>query len=380
MIAFLVVGLFRGFLCSVPAGILLLGLASYSLILPGFLAGVALRWGSADVLRWLQFCLFINLPFLLTGVLEAAGVRSDLLGGISMEWYRVRGDDHIPLPSGSFRSPDILGYHAATAFSITCILLLSSKGKRSRSRYASLALACLFLLVMVARRKMLGLAAVFLLYGLTYLSVVYRNVPWVDQGFPRVPVQKLALAVLLIMLFVGPIPQVQYAVSLLSDLPGRLWVSCWEAPATTILQNGIWGRGLGVATQGNYYFAPKELGVWQEDGISRLFLEAGIPGAGFALAFAGLMLFVIHRTQVGLIPEFLQETVLKHDICEINRNSKPIVLTGLAGLLVANGVTAAVSHQHISGDPLSIGLLGLYAGLFFSLAKPSKPFTVESAL
>ncbi len=380
MIAFLFVGLCRGVLCGVPAGILLLGLASYSLIVPGFLVGVMLRWRSTDALRWLEFCLLVNVPFLLTGVLEAAGVRSDLLGGISMEWYRVRGDLHIPLPSGLFRSPDILGYHAATAFSIACILLLASASRQARWRYAFLATSVLFLLVLVARRKMLGFVAVFLVYGLTYLSVVYRNVPWVQHRFPSVGVQRLTLALLLATLFVGPIPQVQYAVSTLSDLPGRLSVSFWKAPATTIEQNGFWGRGLGIGTQGNYYLANKEPGVWQEDGISRLFLETGVLGAGFALAFGMVVLLAVHRAQVLLIPQLLQITDSKQDVSKIDDYSKPVVLTGLAALIVANGVTAAISHQHISGDPLTIGLVGLYAGLFFSIARSDRPLAVEAAL
>ncbi len=61
----------------------------------------------------------------------------------------------------------------------------------------------------------------------------------------------------------------------------------------TLIESGFVGNGIGTATQGGYHFATSKSG-WQEDGVSRILAELGIPGA-ICLVLAAIQFLLLLR-------------------------------------------------------------------------------------
>jgi hypothetical protein len=358
LVIYLTLGATIAVLRSVPVSVILLGTASTVAPVPGFLVGRALASRGTLIKQLLALSCLSNSVAISSAFLDLAGMRTSVLGGIQMEWYRMREGFSIPLPSGIFRSPDILGLHVAHTFAFAAILSAIPQSRILRRLWQWLFLWAGFVLVFAARRKMVGLCGVFLCCYMTMLCSLARPrrpalaIPGWRSGL--VLASGLGVAALVVGYY--GFEQLVFAATTLTELPLRAAVSI-QASLTTIEQSGFWGQGLGFVTQGRSHVDSSVTTGWQEDGLSRFVMEAGVLGG--ILAISSLLIFF-----VGTLAKLKQRCSFQ-DL--VDTSHWRVLNVGFFSLLLANVACGAISHLHISGDPVSLGFIGLFAGCLWPL-------------
>lgn len=352
-------GLFPGAVISLALyqnGVLLAGLGfiSYAAPLLGIALGAALAYRMQTLKKLLQLYVIVNCIAFTGSVAEWLEWDWPALGGLQgFEWIRHMPGVIVRLISGFFRSPDIAGFHAANVLMVSTILLLNRGDKPGFRRsisplWMSTAIWSVVPLVLCGRRKMLMMPVVFLVAYLLYVQLAAKH------NMTRI----LSYVVLLIAIAAIPLALYRdeegiedhqaYFATTFSEVAPRLKENVAGGVVGTLRQSGVLGSGLGVATQGAQHFAVEaRRDVWQEDGISRLFKELGIPGV-FLIGCA----FII---------------VLKKCRVLIRRQSYlPLIeIQAFAfALVMANLASFVASHQHFSGDPANALWVLLFAGIF----------------
>ncbi|MCS7471461.1 hypothetical protein NZK35_32845 [Stieleria sp. ICT_E10.1] len=337
-------------------GILLAGLGfiSYAAPLLGIALGAALAFELRYLKRLLEIYVIVNSIALIGSVAEYLMWDWPALGGLKgFEWIRHMPGVIVRLISGFFRSPDIAGFHAANTMMVSAVLLLNRGDKvglrrRINPLWLSTAIWSAVPLLLCGRRKMLIMPVIFIIAYLMYIQLAAR----------RSVAQVLGYIILIVM--IGAIPlaiyrdeegledhQAYYATTI-SDVAPRLKDNVAGSVIGTLKQSGLMGSGLGVATQGAQHFAVEaRYGVWQEDGVSRLFKELGVPGV------------VLISIAIWM--------VLRHCRREIRRQRYlPLIeLQALVfALVMANVASFVASHQHFSGDPANALWVLLFGGVF----------------
>ena len=115
-----------------------------------------------------------------------------------------------------------------------------------------------------------------------------------------------------------------------------------------VQQAGIFGYGLGTATQGSRY-ASHGARTWQEDGFSRLAAELGLIGTTLLLAAMVLAAKTGYRCLKGLAGA--GDSDLQVDF---------------VALLAANAASFLISHQAYSGDPSTIAIATMCFGFLLA--------------
>jgi hypothetical protein len=353
------IGLTAGLMNSISAVILMLGFVSTIMPLPGLIAGRGLGKHPKLLARLLAFSCVLNSILVGSAFLDLAGLRTSILGGIQMEWYRMRAEYSIPLPSGVFRSPDVLGLHVAYVLAFAIILCFASAGNRSRALWQGLAVWGGIVLLFAARRKMVGFTVVFLVV----FAGLLRQRKLTDARFflhdwsrrKRLIIATAFILVGVVTLYFGR-RQLEFAATTFVQFPERIFASS-GAIKNTIHQSGVWGMGLGVVTQGRNHLVVSDRANWQEDGLSRFVLEAGVVGG--AIALASMVIFLIGSTKTIL--SSFRDSIGSHD--DIQRG---VLHAGTFSLVVANLACGAISHLHLSGDPVSLGFFGFFAGCLWA--------------
>ncbi len=356
MLIYLIVGLVAGWRSGQPVQVLALGFVSVLLPAVGFLVGRELGNRPALFFQLLAYSCVINAILIGSAFLDLSGIRTTILGGIQMEWYRMRDGYSIPLPSGVFRSPDVLGLHAALVIAYSVLLSLASDSTYHRRKWLFLTFWGSLVLVLSARRKMIGFSLIFLItllvsYRQESKSLLMRGWQWTTPARTFRLTVGFFLAIFTPAFFFAS-RQLDYAWTTLTDLPERLRTSL-TASLTTLYQSGPWGKGLGAVTQGRAHLTDSLSVGWQEDGLSRFMLEAGV--LGFALAVSSVALFVVSTS--ARIRAFTA-------IHRAHRNKRAFVLllSGSFSLIVAHLGCGLISHLHLSGDPIVLGFLGMFGG------------------
>jgi hypothetical protein len=330
-----------------------IGAASYTAIFVGIVLGYLWPRRVGDVYRWMAAFVIINSVFLIGALLEAADINVPGLGGLQMQWIRNYGTDLIKLICGFYRSPDVMGLHAAHVIMFGVLLALRP-GKRFAWFWLSLCTWAMTCLLLSGRRKMIAIPLVFLV---TYLALVA-----VSSGRKRIAFSMAMFAGIIVtsLLFVVEGQDIsdeytRYAASIATEGFERTTRSFTEIISTTLNQSGWLGDGLGTATQGRQY-----LGVvtntrdWQEDGVGRLFKELGVPGVILAVASIALMLSAI-RTAFDAIPK-------GHPVLPLQ--------FGMFSIVAANLASFVISHQAYSGDPSAVLVVGFCLGIGLGLPRP----------
>jgi hypothetical protein len=258
-----------------------------------------------------------------------------------MEWIRHDEDRMIELISGFYRSPDIMGLHAAHVVLFSMMLVMRVQGF-PRICWLSLATWGAFCLLVSGRRKMIGIPLVFL--GAYLLLNVFRGSKAASRATISIATLALmgAVGTFLLQEASTTMDYQQYAASIFEngiERPG----SILNTTLTTLEQSGILGSGLGSATQGSHYSGIRVSKNWQEDGVSRLMKELGVPGL-VLLSLAAWSFFTTIRATIRMIPPL---------------DSTQQLQFALLAVVVSNAASFAISHQQYSGDPMS-GLLVLF--------------------
>lgn len=365
LFTFLSLGIMAGWQHGVPIRVLGLGFVSYVFPFIGLITGYHFGKQADSVRKLLALYAAFNALLIGATFLEILGVKSPVLGGILMEWYRFRGTHSIPLPSGFYRSPDILGLHAAHVFAFSLLLTITAATPRWRILWLAMMYWGGVMLMISARRKMQGLAVVFL--GVFFGLLVYHHKRLILPSNRFLPFRRVALISVLcgfcMLACWATIPsQVVYAASIIYESPARIAAAVFSSPSVTLRQSGVAGIGLGTATQGNSIVGNGYISGWQEDGLSRLVLEGGLGGA--ICMIVAIAILAMNGLRI----------VIRADTDAVKQQTALFVLAaGLLSIITGNLACYSISHQHFSGDPLFGALLGLWMGCLWSnVKKPQK--------
>jgi hypothetical protein len=359
MIAFLLLAVVPGAILSCvlyPGGwkLAAIGSASYIAPLVGIAAGYFLATSERSVHNVMRAYSIMNAIMLIGVPLEYLDYDVPGLGGIQMEWVRYREGYTVDLIAGFYRSPDIMGLHAAHVVMFSSLLFLKS---RSLTKFGWMGLVfwagtCMLL---SGRRKMVGIPLVFL--------AVYIGVAWL-RGLRQINklVAMLSTCTLAAVgIFVGlwddgmSSEYTDYAGTIVTEGATRVNDVVLKGALGTLYQVGILGAGIGTATQGRYYVSVGSSRLtrgWQEDGVSRLLMEFGVPGLIFVL-ISGICLLRCLWKSLLLVPP---------------RSSVQALQVGALGIVFGDLASAIISHQQFSGDPVSGLIVTMMAGV--SLGAP----------
>lgn len=328
-----------------------IGMASYIVPALGIAAGYVLVRREAEILRIFAFYICINSLALVSVPFEFAKIDVPALGGIDNHWIRYHGDKVVDLMSGWYRSPDIMGLHAAQVAMFSLLLAIRSTGT-GRTGWIPSLLWAMFCLFVSGRRKMMGIPVIFFGVFLT-LGLFYRLTKM--NRFAGAVLVGAAMGVAALAFIWSPDEESEY-----TDYASTLFTGGLErsqafidGPIGTLQQSGFLGAGLGSATQGRYYtnVEVNSRAGWQEDAVSRLFVEFGVPGV--VLVFFAL--WQIFKT-------------LRAAMKSVSRSSElALVQVGLASIVVGNAASFAVSHQQFSGDPVNGLFVTLIIGMILKL-------------
>ena len=325
-----------------------IGFASYTLPIMGVIVGVHLFERSEDLWRLLGFYCICNSVALLGSLFEFLKYDWPALGGINMTWLRYQSNYTVDLITGYYRSPDVMGLHAATVSMFSTMLAMQPRS-RNRWFWFAVIIWSFFCLVLSGRRKMIGMLMVF---AVVYMGLKIRRLG-LGRMIPVVVLVVVAISSVLTTMKESKTTQdyAAYANTTLTDGGERLQENVIGGVVVSLRQSGAFGNGLGTATQGRYYVeALKGAKTWQEDGVSRIFAEMGVFGACFmilaacCLAYSGYLAWIY-------VPIFSPH----HEI-----------QNGLIAVVCANAASFVVSHQAYSGDPCSLLFVALLYGVHLS--------------
>lgn len=316
--------------------LVIIGSASYLGPLVGIGIGYLFPRTPRDITRLLVFYCILNALALLSVLVEFAGVESPVLGGINYNWIRYHGTTTVELISGIYRSPDIMGLHAAHVVAFGLILSFVTLGLR-RIWWTFMAMHGGTALILSGRRKMLAIPLVFIA-AYVLLSMWRGSRSASKKLISVVMIATLAGTIMLALREEQVAPEYQeYAATLLTEGFELGTSRVTGSVASTVQQIGFLGSGLGSATQGSQYANVSRGHVWQEDGISRLFKELGVLGVLMIAAAAYFLAATVHRAIV-LIPPHMR----LHDL-----------QVGLVAVVIGNAASFIASHQQYSGDPMT---------------------------
>jgi hypothetical protein len=328
-----------------------LGLVSYLAPAAGVLLGAAFARQPHEIFPLLRFYCLLNGLALVGVVLEYADINAPALGGLrGMNWVRYSGDEVVRLIGGFYRSPDIMGLHAAQVV-IFCMILTTNSARGIDWKWLVLACFAGVCLLLSGRRKMLGIPLVFL--ALLTLFCHLRKM----KRFRMTVVPPIcgAMAVSgILMLATDPIIATEYtnyASTLVTEGAFRARTILEGSTRSTLAQSGIFGSGIGSATQGTYHLQSSLTGGWQEDGVSRLFRELGLIGVV-------LVVFAATIVARGVLPVVKQVP---------NQSYLALLQLMLFAAVLANLSSFLISHQQFSGDPASALIVLLLFGIALSL-------------
>jgi hypothetical protein len=300
------------------------------------------------VLAW--YCVFISIA-LVGGVLEFLQVfpESPVLGtsALGTTWVRhITWGHGVKLMSGIFRSPDLMGWHAATL--VMLALTLAASGRPgARWGWGLAAVWGAFVVLLSGRTKMTLMPVVWAAVAILAMLRAGRSTSVMRLAF----VGCLLLAVGLIAgsRMFGETDYVLNATRSSEGAVGRLHRESIGAVETTLLQSGFWGEGLGFASQGRQHLGVEVKGGWQESGPSKILVELGVPGLVAGLFLAWTMLVAIRGSAV---PASADPRGVDLQVC-------------LFAFTAANVACFAVSHQAFS-DGTVIIMNGLLLGASLS--------------
>lgn len=332
-----------------PGGYKLVALGGLSYLAPlmGLAIGYMFARHEREVERLLSFYSILNAVVLVGGLLEYYGSTLPALGGIKMNWLRYHGDYTVNLIAGFYRSPDIMGLHAAHVIMFSSVLVMRRKGpeKLVWGGLASWGALCLLL---AGRRKMMALPIAF--FAAYLLLSLWRRSHTATRVTTMLGLAGLVVAVVLFSARQLDVSNEyeQYASTLVTQGSQRTQEIVGGSILGTIIQSGLMGDGLGTATQGSQYAAVKvQRHGWQEDGASRLFKEVGLFGVVF-VGLAGNLFIQSLMRAMKAVPR--GSTVLDLQLC-------------LIAMLVANAACFIASHQQYSGDAMMSLFVVLLSGI-----------------
>ena len=336
-----------------------LGLFNYLAPLTAGLVGVYYV-RSLSSLKWLStfYCSFIALVLLGT-VLDFMKVfpEATVLGTrvlMGAEW--IRSGANIGLTAGSFRSPELMSWHAATAVMLAMTMALLG---RQRLVFLPAIVIGLLCLLIGGRRKMIAMPILWL----------WTQILGADSGSLRRRVTLLAAAggAGLALAFVAGQIEVQanyhrFALSTASDAPDRL-TSTFGGLVSSISRVGLIGGGVGLSTSARHL------------GVSRRTDSSSFEPQG---SESGLTNIVHELGVLGLLFTLLLGVSVCYELLGQIRTSGPSVAAQLHKGVVGCCVSIFASFV-ISGQAYSDTTIMCVSGLLFGIALSGRHWSYRAS-
>ncbi len=327
----------------------LLGAYTQFAVIGGLIMGAHFPLYQRDLERLMAWYCILAGIIMIGAPMERMGIgtASGLTGTSSMGayWVTYRTGAALNMISGFFRSPDVMGWHAASMIMFGAVLAVRNKGWR-RIGWAILVGWGGVALMFCARRKMV---AMMIPYAVV-MAVLFMVFNKVRNLMPIILCGGVAVAVWFYAYQgVGSDDEVEkFYSTTLEESGDRLVEHGVDSVVETIRQAGFWGYGLGMAAQGTHHIKCKRPRIWQESGPSMLAAELGVLGL---LAFLAVVVALFRAVWMA--------------VRNAAQSSLHAVFFGLTAMIMANGVAAIVSAQ-VFGDPFIGVFLPFVVGLVLS--------------
>jgi hypothetical protein len=320
-----------------------LSLLIYCLPIPAVVLGYAWLQKEEQLFSLFRFYAILTTIALIGTPLEYLHVHSAALGTVGIEWnLRFINGIEIPLLSGFYRAPDIMGWHAAT---LVCIGALMAMSRRvlSKAWPWMLVAGWGFLNCLISgRRKAVYMVAAF---AVAFLWRYIRRLK-----LPEIITFALVGGVLAFVVHqVGQNEESSVYARGTATTQGELLGRLEGGVSGTVEQYGFMGAGLGTATQGTQHLLGGTSFSWQEGGLAKLAIELGVPGL-LALSIMTIILMQLLLRISG-----------HPDIPE----SSHLMRVGLFAIFMGDAVTFLASAQAYS-DPLLTLLSAFTLGCLFA--------------
>lgn len=330
------------------------GLIAYGIIFGSILIGFLFLRTEADVRRLLSFYCLITALALSGTYFEYFHI--DILGNLigteslNFEWVRHRSGYLVKMLAGFYRSPDVMGWHAATASMLSLVLVFAGNQK-GRWRWLIVTAIGVGALMVSGRRKMVFLVPLFILL-IIGLLISSRK-----RGLSIQAILPLVIPILIGLLAGQWLGSESEFVRYYTDDPGDIQTQAqthiWDSVLETYNQSGFWGSGLGFAAPGAQNLPYPKPRIWQESGASRLMVELGVPGAiAILLLLSRIFLTGIKnvRRQIRLKSKYANYSI------------------ALLAFTMANLASLSVSGQ-ILADPFIAFFIGSTIGMQLSFSR-----------
>ncbi len=329
--------------------ITLLGAVVYSSAFFVLAAGWRFSEREDSTKQFISFYAICTSVVLIGGPLDYFGVAQSVAAigtqALDTVWMTARTGEIVYMCAGFFRSPDVMGWHAATVTMIASVMAVRSRGWM-RSVWVALSIWGLMNVWICGRRKMISMLPVF--WGVfLLLTFKFRDVK------RTVPIA----GILLVLIGLGWYAIAQaykttamdtFYMTTFESLDDSVWGQGVETAVETARQAGFFGYGLGMGQQGIHHIDAETPRLWQESGTSRVVAELGVPGALLLLGAGTIMFMTLYH------------------VIEQNSDTRAFyILIGLFSILIANVAASVVSGQ-IYGDPFVMLFLVFCVGLILS--------------
>lgn len=332
----------------------LLGIGSYGVLLISIVMGYHIPQSITALRRMFGFYCCVSTIMFSGSFIEYLGLMRDspVIGTevLGMQWIRYSGDYVVDLISGFYRSPDVMGWHAAATVML-CIILALTSARGGRVWWLLLGAVALGALLLCGRRKMVFMIPVFLalvvcLYwayaGKQSRGALYATLLFSVLGFSLVGNS-----------LTDDSAQVRYYVDNAVDSLDQLERHAFDSVIETYNQAGFFGNGLGMATPGSHQIDAARPPAWQESGPSRVMVELGVPG------FLALIMLVLSLLRAASwVTSFHLRTASPYGL----------YVAGLMAFFTVNVGSLMVSGQ-ILADPFIASFIGMSLGIVLSFGR-----------
>jgi hypothetical protein len=337
---------------ALPVGII--GLIGYLFPILAIAVGYYFVRRPGDLIRFMKFYSILTALMLAGGVIEYwdlfpgwPAVGTDVLGTI---WFRQYPGHIVYMISGFFRSPDLMGWHAALLVMFSILMSFRARNPMEKLAWLILTVWGATNLLISGRNKMIFMPAVFI--AVVGILNLYKG-----SAGRVIQVGMVALISVGLVLAVNSQLDLDnefllYTQRGATDATERVAVGGLGSVWVTYRQSGFFGEGLGSASTGARYGGSRGIRTWQESGPSKLMVELGVIGFISVILFAAA-LFQSFWRQLRRTPANLPELQL---------------YIGLLGITAANAASFVVSHQAF-GDPFLVTLTGLLLGISLSAGR-----------
>lgn len=261
--------------------------------------------------------------------------------------------------AGIMRTGEVAAWHMAATACLITSLLVSSKRKLNIVLVVAILLLLMTAIVLTGRRKMLMVVVLFLcFYGMTLLyyrrrlsskyffsALLLAFIVWVGNELITLTDYSQSLG-----------NYVARSVTVFGDASERLLQLGVKPIHWAYNRLGLFGGGLGIASQGGYLFGASDIaGGSGEGGLGKIMVELGLPGLIIVLWLIAVLMLHVNKC-FKLAARF-----------KIQSELLPLSV-GLGVLLGVNVVTFSIATQ-VYGDVFVLILLGVFGGVLFAIPK-----------